>query len=198
MKRLLFLLSLAVGIQAATISTMTCSAGTVTVNATGHGLIAQQGFSITGSNVTAYNINSTAASITTNTLTFKLACSGSASGGTIVAAKQIINTGSSIRTDAGQVTFNYIFWFTTSIPIIPACSPTCVSTYASASAAENAALNAGTTVEQVGTLAFAATSSAASVQATIQAQYGTIQTAFAAFLLSGTGFWYNGTSWVNQ
>lgn len=203
MRRVLFaLLFYLAGLHAATsISTMTCSNGTVTVNATAHGLVAQQGFSITGSNVTAYNINSTAASVTANALTFKLPCSGAATGGTIQAAKQIINTGSSIRPDAGQVTFSYIFWFTTSIPVIPACAANvggCVSAWSGASSAENAALSAGTTIEQVGTLAFAAATPAANVQTTIQGQYSTIQTAYAAFLLSGTGYWYNGTAWVNQ
>lgn len=203
MRRLLFalLFSLA-GLNAATaISTMTCSGGTVTVNSTAHGFVAQQGFSITGSNVAAYNINSTAATVATNSFTFKLACSGSATGGSVQAAKQIINTGSSVRPDAGTVTFNYVFWFTTSIPVVPACAANvggCVSTWAGASAAENAALSAGTTVEQVGTLALPAATSAATTQGIIQNQYSTIQTAFASFLLSGTGFWFNGTAWVNQ
>ena len=188
-------------VHSASISTMTCSGGTVTVNATAHGLVSQQGFSITGSNVPAYNINSTAASVSANSLTFKLPCSGSASGGTIQAAKQIINIGSSVRPDAGTVTFNYVFWFTTSNPIVPACAANaggCISAWAGASAAENAAISAGTTIEQVGAIALPAATSAASTQSIIQGQYSTIQTAFASFLLSGTGYWFNGSAWVNQ
>ena len=53
MKKLLVVLMFSLfTLHSASISTMTCSGGTVTVNATAHGLIAQQGFSITGSNVT--------------------------------------------------------------------------------------------------------------------------------------------------
>jgi hypothetical protein len=182
-----------------TISTITCSSGTVTVNATAHGITQYQGFSITGSSVGAYNINSTASSVTANAFVFVLpsgSCSGSATGGSVLPAKQIISTGSTAQTLQGTLTINYVFWFTTATPV--PC-PSCVSSWASASAAENAALVAGTTVEYVGSLPnIPSATSAATIQSEIQAYYATMQIAYAAGLLSGAGYWYNGTSWVNH
>jgi hypothetical protein len=186
--------------QGTTISTITCSAGVVTVNSTAHGIAQYQGFSITGSSVSTYNLNSTANSAATNSLTFLLpsgtSCNGSATGGTIQPAKQIIITGITSQVVQGTITYSYVFWFTT-VTVIPC--PSCVSSWSGASAAENAALVAGTTVEYVGTLPnIAANTSPLTIEATAQSLYSTMQTAYGQGLLSGTGYWYNGSSWVNH
>lgn len=204
MRKLLFTLILAASLQAATVSSITCSGQTATVNATAHGLVASQGFSLSGTSAT---FNSTAKTATTNALTFVLpagtACSGFTSGyTTIQAAKQIINTGSSTNVQNATVTIQYVFWFTTSLPtplVCPGSPAVCpVSTWSGANAAENAALVAGTTVETVGALAVPSTTSAAALETLIQNQYGAVQSAYAAMLLAGTGYWWNGTAWVNQ
>lgn len=97
MKRILFALVFAFSLSAAgvSISTITCSSQVVTVNCTGCGIAQYQGFSIAGASVGTYNINSTAATASANTFTFAIpiACNGSASGGTVTPAKQIINIG---------------------------------------------------------------------------------------------------------
>jgi hypothetical protein len=213
MRKLLTALILAASIQAATISSITCSGQTATINATAHGIAVSQGFSISG---TAATFNSTAKTATTNALTFVLptgtACSGFTSGyTTIQAAKQIINTGSSTNVQNATVTINYVLWFTTSLPTPLTCTTsanpnpppstitTCpTSTWSGASAAENAAIVAGSTVEAIGAMAMPSTTSAATLESLIQYQYTAVQSAYAAFLLAGTGFWYNGTAWVNQ
>lgn len=193
------------------ISTITCSGQTVTVNGTALGIAASQGFSITGSSVSAYNINSTAKTASANTFTFLnptgTSCSGSASGGTVTPAKQIIDISSAANPGAGNpgnglVTISYVNWFTTWLPVPLACPgvvPVCpVSLWSGASAAENAAIVAGTTVEIAGTITVAANTSSTSIQSNAVTQYAAMQVGYAAGLLSGAGFWYNGTAWVNQ
>lgn len=200
MRNLLFALILSAGIlSAATISSITCSGQVATVNATSHGIAQYQGFSISG---TAGTFNSTANTASTNSLTFILpagtACSGFTSGyTTIVQAKQIISIGNSQNPQYGNVTLTYLYWFTTVTPIVPACAPSCVSAWSSASGAENAAISAGTTVEVQGAITVSASTSAASIQSTVISQYTAIQTAYGNGLLSGIGYWYNGSTWQN-
>ena len=99
---------------------------------------------------------------------------------------------------------NYLMWFTTSLPNPLSCTTvagvtTCPkSQWPLASAAENAAILAGTTVEFVGQLSLPAATTATGAQTAVQAQYTTMQTAFANFLMAGNGYWFNGTAWVNQ
>ena len=189
------------------VSSITFNGQTVTVNATAHGLVASQGFSLSG---TAPTFNSTIKTVTTNSFTFALPATGPqgalfTSGYTAVqAAKQIIKLSSVAQPLAGKVTLNYLMWFTTSLPIPPAgvdadgnplASP---SQWPLASAAELAALAAGTTVEFPGTLTIPAATSAASAQTQVEAQYNTMQAAYANFLMAGNGYWWNGTAWVNQ
>ena len=67
MKKLIVLLYFAASLQASTsISSITCSGQTATVNSTAHGLIASQGFSLSG---TAATFNSTTTSATANAFT---------------------------------------------------------------------------------------------------------------------------------
>ncbi len=205
MKRLAIILLAASSMFATTVTSITCSGQTATVNATAHGLVASQGFSLSGSSPT---FNSSAATAATNSFTFILpegtACSGFTSGYTAVqAAKQIIDLSSHINPADGTVTLIYLFWFTTRYPnplscTLPPNGTTCpVSQYPLASAAENAAIVAGTTVETYGSLTVPANTSASTIQTNIVAQYNAAQAGFAGFLLAG-GYWYNGTSWVNQ
>ena len=89
MKRLLLSLICAFSLSAAgvSISTVTCTSQVVTVNCTGCGIAQYQGFSIAGTSVATYNLNSTAGTASANTFTFTLpagtSCNGSASGGTV-------------------------------------------------------------------------------------------------------------------
>jgi hypothetical protein len=206
MKRLLCFLLFSIPIYASAVSSITCSGQTATVNSTAHGLSASQGFSLSG---TAATFNSTITSATTNAFTFVLptgtACSGLTSGYTSVqAAKQIIKTLSTAYPLPGTVILNYIMWFTTSLPNPLTCTTasgvtTCPqSQWPNASAAENAAIVAGTTVEFIGQLSLPANTTATGAQTAVEAQYNTMQVAFANFLMAGNGFWWQGTAWVNQ
>jgi len=182
------------------VSSITCTGQTATVNSTAHGLAASQGFSLSG---TSARFNSTITSASANSFTFVLPtgtpCSGFTSGyNAVQAAKQIINTNSIVYPASGTVSIFYLFWFTTTIPIVPACAPSCASAWAGANAAENAALSAGTTVEFAGSIMVAASTSAATIETQVQNQYTTSEVAYTNFLLSGAGFWWNGTAWVNQ
>lgn len=198
MKHLLSVLIFSLSLQAATVvSSITCSSQTATVNSTAHGLIASQGFSLSG---TAATFNSTITSVTTDAFTFVLPtgtpCSGFTSGYTSVqAAKQIIKTGSTIYPLPGTVVLNYFQWFTTVQPIP---LPGGTSQWPNASAAENAAIAAGTTVEFVGQLSLPANSSVSAAETAVQTQYSVMQIAFANLLTGYNGYWYNGTDWVNQ
>lgn len=198
MKKLIVsLLALTMSAFGASVSSITCSGQTATVNATAHGLVASQGFSLSG---TSPAFNSTASTVTANALTFVLPvgtpCSGFTSGyTTIVAAKQIIDLSSSANPAAATVTLNYLYWFTTAYPN-PLSSST-VSAWAGASAAENAALVAGTTVETYGSLTIPANTAAATVQTMVISQYNAMQAGFAGYLLAG-GYWWNGVSWANH
>jgi len=70
MKKLIVsLLALTMSAFGASVSSITCSGQTATVNATAHGLVASQGFSLSG---TSPAFNSTASTVTANALTFVL------------------------------------------------------------------------------------------------------------------------------
>src|ERR1700690_822778 len=152
MKRLLlftFILEACALAAGTSISTITCTSQVVTVNSTAHGIVQYQGFSIQGTSVGTYNLNSTAGTVTANSLTFTLPvgtpCNGSATGGTIQPAKQIINLSSQPIASSGNISIQYVFWNTTVKPV-PLSTGT-ISLWSGASAAENAAIAAGTTVE---------------------------------------------------
>jgi hypothetical protein len=218
MKTILALLIFGLSLQATTVSSITCSGQVATVNATAHGLVASQGFSLSG---TAGTFNSTVGTaggaVTANAFTFTLptgtACSGFTSGYTvIVPAKQIIDLNSSANPANATVTLNYLFWFstaypnplsvfcTTAAPIPPATVgiTTCPqSVWSGASAAENAAILAGTMVETYGQLTVPANTSSGTVTTQIIAQYNAMQTGFANFLLAGGYFW-DGKAWANH
>ena len=210
--RILIALFFAVGLQATTVTSITCSGQTATVNSTAHGLIASQGFSLSGSSPT---FNSTASTVSANSFTFVLpagtACSGFTSGYTAVStAKQIVQLSSSVNTGNATITLNYLFWFTTVYPNPLPCptppatpgnqnpTPVCpTSLYPKASAAESAAIVAGTTVEVSGSLTVPANTAAASVQSTVIAQYNNTQKGFSGYL-TALGYWWNGVAWTNQ
>jgi hypothetical protein len=197
MKTIFATIILTVGLSATTVTSITCSGQTATVNATAHGLVASQGFSLSG---TAATFNSTTSTVTTNALAFVLpsgtACSNFTSGyTTIVPAKQIIELGATASAGNATVILNYVYWFTTQFPN-PLPSST-VSVWSGASAAETAAIVAGTTVEIPGQLSLPATTTATGAQTAVTAQYNATQTGFANFLLAGGYFW-NGLTWANH
>ena len=198
MKPLLFALfavsAFAQSLSAATITSITCSGQTATVNATAHGLIASQGFELTG---TAAQFNGTAATVTTNAFTFTVAtgtpCSTFTSGYTSVnPAVQVVALPAQANPTAGTTTLTYLYWFTTVYPS-PLSAGT-KSVWTGANAAQNAAIVAGTTVEFQGSTAFAASTSTSTVQSTILSQYQTEQVSFANFLFAFGC--YNGTTWT--
>jgi hypothetical protein len=201
MKNLLALLLFGLSLQATTVTSITCSGQTATVNATAHGLVASQGFSLSGTSPT---FNSTASTVTTNALTFVLpagtACSGFISGYTaIIAAKQIIDLAARANPNGGTVTLSYLYWFSTAYPNpLPCPGSVCpTSSWTGASAAENASIIAGTTVEVAGQLNVPASTSAAAVQSLVINQYNATQAGFAGYLLAGGYFW-NGATWANH
>ena len=193
------------------VTSITCGGQTATVNATAHGLIASQGFSLSG---TAATFNSTASTVTANSFTFMLpagtGCGGFTSGYTaVVAAKQVIDiaaTPNPLALGGPTVTFTYLGWYTTVYPnalCTPAGVPipplaTCpVSQYASISPAEQAALWAGTTVELQNQVTYPAATSASTVSSGAVTQYNAMQVGFAGYLLAGGYFW-NGTAWMHN
>jgi hypothetical protein len=201
MKTFLLPLILALSLHATTVTSITCSGQTATVNSTAHGLVASQGFSLSG---TAATFNSTTFTVATNSLTFVLPagvpCSGFTSGYTaIIPAKQIIDLGSAANPSTATVTLNYLYWFTTAYPNpLPCPNSICpTSQWSGASAAENAAIVAGTTVETVGQINIPASTNAPTVQTIVISQYNAMQVGFANYLLAG-GYWWNGTAWTNQ
>ena len=205
MKTFLGILILSVSGFATTVSSVTCSGQTATVNATAHGLIAGQGFSLSGTSPT---FNSTASTVATNSLTFVLpsgtACSGFTSGYTVIAAaKQIINV-SSFVTAQGNITIQYLSWYTVTVPTPLACNlgvsgNQCpVSTWPGASAAENAAIVAGTTIEVSGTITFAVSVSSSTLSANLVAAYNAAQVSYTSGFLAYAGYWWTGAAWVNH
>jgi hypothetical protein len=211
MKTILLSLIFSLGAFATTVTSITCSGQTATVNATTHGLVASQGFSLSG---TAPTFNSTTSSVTANAFTFVLpavnSCSRFTTGYTsVVPATQIIELASQLNSLNATVTMNYLHWFTTSSPnplscTLPVTDATGVitnigcpqSVWSGASAAENAAIVAGTTVESYGQLKVPAATSLSAVASQVVAQYNAMQVAFVNSLLSGRYYW-NGVAWVN-
>ena len=211
MKTLLISLIFSISAFATTVTSITCSGQTATVNATAHGLIASQGFSLSG---TAATFNSTASSVSANSFTFVLpagiACSGFTSGyTTVVAAKQIIDiaaTSNPMAVGGPTVTFTYLGWYTTVYPT-PLCSSTgvpipplttCpVSQYTAVSPSEQAALWAGTTVELQNQVTYPASTPSSTVSSGAVTQYNAMQAGFAGGLLAG-GYWWNGATWANH
>lgn len=188
---LLILLTACLCAQAATISTITCTSGVVTVNVANAGLVANQGFEITGNSVAGYNINSTAVSASASTVTWNIAsCPATGAGGAIVPAQQILIL--SITPTANSITAQEIFWNTTTFAV--ACVG-CTSQFASATAAQLAAIQAGTTVESVVTINVQAGTSTANMNAQVLARYAAAQSSFALGLPQFAGFCYNGVAW---
>ena len=211
MKTIIAILMLSATGFAATVSSITCSGQTATVNATAHGLIASQGFSLSG---TAATFNNSASSVSANSFTFVLpagtACSGFTSGYTaVVAAKQIIDiaaTPNPLAVGGPTVTLTYLGWYTTVFPTalcsstgvpIPPLTTCPVSQYTAISPAEQAALWAGTTVELQNQVTYPASTPAATVSSGAVTQYNAMQAGFAGYLLAGGYFW-NGTVWANH
>jgi hypothetical protein len=209
MKSILALLIFAALAQATAVTSITCSGQVATVNATAHGLVASQGFSLSGSSGTFNSTVGTAGgAVTANAFTFTLptgtACAGFTSGYTvIVAAKQIIELGATAAPSAATVTNNYLYWFSTPYPNPLPCNlgtagNVCPqSVWSGASAAENASIVAGTTVEYYGQATNLASTAAATVAAQAITQYNAMQAGFANFLLAG-GYYWNGLAWAHQ
>ena len=177
--------------QSATISTITCSGGVATVTVA-NSLTASQGFEITGSSVSTYNINGTAATATSTSFTFNTTCNGSATGGTFTPAPQILVL--ALTVSNGILTATELFWNTV---ITPIPCVTCTSLWPTATAAQIAAIQAGTTLETAQTFNFPITTSTATLNSTVASRYTAAQAAYALNLTQYVGYCYNGTTWVN-
>ena len=213
MKTIIAIFILSVAGFATTVTSITCNGQVATVNATAHGLIASQGFSLSGN--AAFNGTVNASGLTANAFTFTLPASGPvcasfASGyTTVVAAKQIIDiaaTPNPLALGGPTVTLTYLGWYTTVYPTalctsagvpIPPLTTCQVSQYASISPAEQAALWAGTTVELQNQVTYPAATSASTVSGGAVTQYNAMQAGFAGYLLAG-GFFWNGTAWEHN
>lgn len=175
--------------HAAAISTITCTGGVATVTVA-NTLVASQGFEITGSSVSAYNLNATAISANSTSFTFAVACNGSATGGTFTPAQQIIVL--SITPNGAEYLDQTVFWNTTTVPT--AC-PACTSLWPLATGAQIAALKAGTTVETAQTFHIPLSESTAQMNTLVTGAYASFQTAFASGLTQFVNYCYNGTTW---
>jgi len=200
MKPILLSLLVSLSLGATTVTSITGSGQTCTVNATAHGLAASQGFELNSGQTNQFN--STVVTASTNSFTFTLpagsACSTFTSGYTTVnAAIQIVELPGVALVNTGQVSEQALYWFTTVYPNPLSCpNSVCpVSQWAGANAAQNAAIAAGTTVEINAAITVAANTVATAVQTLFQNQYNTMQAGFAGYLLA-QGYCYNGTAWV--
>ena len=143
-----------VSLSATTVTSVTCSGQTATVNATAHGLVASQGFELTG---TSAQFNGAAVTVAANWFTFTVPagslCSTYTSGYTSVnPAQQIIELLES-QTQARERLRKFPLLVHDRFPNPIPCNlqpngTTCpVSAWAGANVAQNAAIIAGTTVE---------------------------------------------------
>jgi hypothetical protein len=186
MKTILLLFVSACSLLAATVSTVTCTGGVATVTVA-NSLVASQGFELTGTSVTSYNINGTAISANASSFTFAASCNGTATGGTFAPAVQIINMG--VAPTASGATISYLFWLTTLSPV--AC-PGCTSLYPKINAAQLAAVQAGTTIEQSGSFGITPTETTAQMNTQILGLYTAAQVTVTQGLSQFVGWCYNG------
>jgi hypothetical protein len=199
MKTIYLFLLCSLGLSAATVSitSISCAAGVVTVAAANTGLVAVQGFEITGVTGTAaatYNLNGTAATTSSAGFTFNLpsgtACpSGTATGGSVSPAQQIIVV--NITPLNGQLMIGYILWLTT---IVPVPCPTCTSSFIGANPAQLAAIQAGTTIEVVNQVALPPAETAAQAVTALNAQYIAAQATYTSGLAKYAGWCCIGTT----
>ena len=116
MKRLFLALLIIASAQAATVSSITCSGQTATVNATAHGLTVTQGAVLTGSAGTFIWPVSTASAnnFTLNVTASGTTCSTLTSGySTVAPLRQIIPISTTANPQTGMLTYSDIEWFTT-------------------------------------------------------------------------------------
>lgn len=190
MKILLLTLALFCGsLAASTVTAISCAAGVATVTAA-NTFTANQGFEMTGTGVAAYNVNSSVVSANSTSFTFKVACNGTASAGTVVAAWQILVP--AITFGNGIFQASTLFWLTTPNPT--AC-PTCTSAWPPITAAQLAAIQAGTTVESPQGFSFNATTTGAAMGTTLAAAYAALQTGFSSGLTAFALWCTNGAAW---
>jgi hypothetical protein len=171
---------------------------TTVVTATAHGLVAGQGFALSGVSNATFNGNGTIATVPTTT-SFTFAQTGanvatSALGGSVLPARQIIIL-EVADGDPGQLRIRYALWLTTATPVVQPSTTT--SVWSGVSAAENAAIVAGTTVEKVKTDQFPKTFAKVDIQAFLAKDYAAEQQQLASTTQPGTffGVFFDGTGW---
>lgn len=162
------------------ISSISVAAGTVTVNATAHGLAVNEGFSLRSTTGGTYDFNGTVLTATANSFTFaqgSLSAAGQAgAGGLVFPAKQVIVLATTQSAGSPELQVQYAMWLTTAQPI-PAAG---ASAWTGASAKEVAAIAAGFVIERIDTKSFAKGDTKAAVQQELQNEYNQQQAALAA------------------
>ncbi len=155
------------------------------MNATAHGLLANQGFSLRATTGGTYDYNGTVVSASANSFTFaqgSLSAAGQAgAAGLVFPAKQVIVLSTTQSEGSPELVVQYALWLTTAQPI-PGPG---ASAWAGASAKEVAAIAAGFVVERVDTKSFAKGDAKAAVQAELQNEYSQQQAALAAAVQPG-------------
>src|SRR5436853_4317084 len=106
------------GAAPVTVTTATRAGNVVTITTTApHGLIANQGFQLSGVADGTFNLNSTILAVPDAThFTFKQnAPNASSTGGSVAPAKQVIVTNAIDM--PGQIAVHYLSWLTTTVPV---------------------------------------------------------------------------------
>jgi hypothetical protein len=189
MKLFLAVLIFSLSVQAVTISTITCTSNVATVTVA-NALVASQGFEITGSSVSTYNINGTAVTANSTSFTFNINCNGSATGGTFIPAPEILVL--QITAANGTLQATDLFWNTVITPL-PCLN--CTSLWPTITAAQLAAIQTGTTIESSHVYTLPVNTTTAALNTFVLAQFTGIQSAYALNLPSFIGYCYNGTTW---
>lgn len=172
------------------VTTITVSGGTVTVNSTAHGIVANQGFCLSA----PAGVCNVAATAATNSFTFAAtgvsACASSC--GTVTAAKRAIWL--STQTVSGGYQVNYILWLTTTSPV----SGSGTSAYTSATSQEKAALQLGNFIEIPRSEFFPLSTTLANAEAQLQNDYAAQQSQLAASVQPGQFFgnFFDGIGWT--
>ncbi len=169
------------------ISTISRTSNVVTVvTGSAHGLLAGQGFAIAGVTDASFNGNNTVSTVTNSTTyTFKqTAANASSSGGTSVAAKQVIIM-SIFVSQGGRMTIRYLLWLTTTQPIP---LPSVQSSWVDASTAEVNAIQAGTTIEINDSMSLPSTLTKAQVQTVLANEFTARQAYLAGNVQPGQFF----------
>ena len=199
MKSVLIFLAVAAALIAApaspvSVSSVSRSGNVVTVTcAAPCGIVANQGFQLSGVTDTSFNGNGTAVSGSGSTFTFnQTGANASSSGGQVLPAKKVIIL--SVLPSVSGIQVSALCWITTVAGITVSSG----SAWSGASAAEVAAINAGNVQEKALTPIYGNGTTKASIQTDLQNQCSTLQSTLTnAAVQPGqfTGGYFDGAGW---